>query len=197
MSDQTASMAKSYPSELIRNWALRDGTRVVIRPIRPEDRRIEKDFVHNLSGESKYFRFMSSVHDLSEGMLTRFTEIDYDTQMALIAVVAEGGRELEIGVARYVVNPDGESCEFAIAIADAWQRRGIGSMLMKCLMDAARDRELETMEGLVLASNHKMLALMDALGFKMEQSADDPAVRHVVKILTAIIPPAAIAPDAS
>ena len=172
-----------YPVELVQNWTLRDGTRVVIRPIRPQDRQIEQDFVHNLSDESRYFRFFNAVRDLSETALTRFTQVDYDREMALIALISENGREAEIGVARYAINPDGRSCEFAIVVADAWQRKGIGSKLMHSLMDAAGSRGLETMEGWVLAGNSRMLALMDALGFTIDASAGDPSLRHVVKKL--------------
>jgi acetyltransferase len=172
-----------YPVELVRIWTLRDGTRVVIRPIRPEDRQIESDFVRNLSDESRYFRFFNAVRELSETALTRFTQVDYNREMALIALICENGRETEIGVARYVVNPDGRSCEFAIVIADAWQRRGIGSKLMHSLMEAARRRGLETMEGWVLSGNTKMLALADGLGFTIDASAGDPSLRHVVKNL--------------
>jgi acetyltransferase len=173
-----------YPVELVQRWTLHDGTRVVIRPIRPEDREIEQDFVHNLSDESRYFRFFNAVRDLSESALTRFTQVDYDKDMALIAVISENGRETQIGVARYSINPDGKSCEFAIAVADAWQRKGIASKLMQSLMDAARTRGLEIMEGWVLASNGRMLALMDGLGFTMQANAGDPSLRHVVKRLT-------------
>ncbi|MGH8766972.1 MAG: GNAT family N-acetyltransferase [Burkholderiales bacterium] len=172
-----------YPVELVQSWTLRDGTRVVIRPIRPEDRQIEQDFVHNLSDESRYFRFFNAVRDLSETALTRFTQVNYEREMALIAVISENGRETEIGVARYAINPDGTSCEFAIVVADAWQRKGIGSKLMHSLMDAAGSRGLETMEGRVLAGNTRMLALMDALGFTIDASAGDPSLRHVVKNL--------------
>ncbi|HEX9452575.1 MAG TPA: GNAT family N-acetyltransferase, partial [Burkholderiales bacterium] len=119
-------MAKPYPSELVQRVTLRDGARVVMRPIRPEDRQIEKEFVQGLSDESRYFRFMSALRELNDTMLNRFTQIDYDQQMALIAVVCENAQETEIGVARYVVNADGTSCEFAIAVADAWQQRGVG-----------------------------------------------------------------------
>lgn len=173
-----------YPVELVQSWPLRDGTRVVIRPVRPEDRQIEQDFVRNLSDESRYFRFFHAVRDLSETALTRFTRIDYDREMALIAVVSEKGHETEIGVARYSINPDGRSCEFAIAVADAWQHKGIGSKLMQSLMDAARTRGLETMEGWVLSGNGRMLALMDALGFAIDANAGDPSLRHVVKKLS-------------
>jgi len=170
-----------YPVDLVQNWTLRDGTRMVIRPIRPEDRQIEQDFVRTLSDESRYFRFFNAIRDLGETALTRFKQIEYDREMALIAVVCENGRETEIGVARYSINPDGRSCEFAIAVADAWQRKGIGSKLMHSLMDAARSRGLETMQGWVLSGNTRMLALMDGLGF--DASAGDPSLRHVVKKL--------------
>ena len=172
-----------YPVELVQRRTLRDGTRVVIRPIRPEDRQIEKDFVHNLSDESRYFRFFNALRDLSEAALTRFTQVDYDKEMALIAVICDNGRETEIGVARYSVNPDGTSCEFAIAVADAWQRKGIGSNLMRSLMNAARGRGLEIMEGLILSGNARMLALMDGLAFTIDANAGDPSLRHVVKTL--------------
>lgn len=175
-----------YPHELIRHLTLRDGTRIVIRPIRPEDRAIEKEFVQNLSDESRYFRFLNAIRELSDRMLTRFTRIDYDGEMALIAVIRENGREVEIGVARYIVNPDGRSCEFAIVVADAWQHKGIGSRLMTQLIDAARDRGLQWMEGLVLASNHKMLSLMAALGFRIESAAGEPGLRRVVRQLGAL-----------
>ena len=174
----------------MQRWTLHDGTRVVIRPIRPEDRQIEQDFVHNLSDESRYFRFFNAIRDLSESALTRFTQVDYDRNMALIAVIIENGRETQIGVARYSINPDGRSCEFAIAVADAWQRKGIGSKLLHNLMDAARRRGLETMEGSVLSGNAKMLALMEGLGFTVEATAGDPTVRHVVRNLTTRVTPA-------
>lgn len=183
-------MAAAYPSELIWRWVLPDGTRILIRPIRPEDRHIEQEFVRNLSGESKYFRFMSAVNELSEGMLNRFTQIDYARELALIAVVTEDSHEKEIAVARYVTNPDGRSCEFAIVVADAWQRRRIGRTLMICLMRAAHSRGLQVMEGLVLSSNHKMLGLMDALGFTIRPAEGDPRMKNVSKNLTDVTVPA-------
>lgn len=192
MTSEAPAAEIRYPHELIRHLTLRDGTRIVIRPIRPEDREIEKEFVQNLSDESRYFRFLNAIRELSERMLNRFTRIDYQREMALIAVIREGEKEIEIGVARYIVNPDGRSCEFAIVIADAWQHRGIGSQLMAQLMEAARKRGLQTMEGLVLAGNHKMLSLMTALGFRIEAAAGEPTLRRVVKQLDAL--PAASMP---
>jgi len=178
-------MAKTYPSELVQNLTLRDGTHVIVRPIRAEDRQIEREFVQNLSNESKYFRFMGALRELSEPMLNRFTQIDYDREMALVAVVYENGQETEIGVARYVVNADEVSCEFAVAVADAWQRRGVGSTLILNLIAAARARGLQVMEGIVAAGNNKMLGLMNALGFRIRAEPGDASLKHVSKLLGA------------
>jgi acetyltransferase len=187
---QITAMAAAYPSELIWRWVLPDGTRVLIRPIRPEDRQIEQEFVRNLSSESRYFQFMSAVNELSEGMLNRFTRVDYARELALIAVVTEDFHEREIAVARYVTNPDGRSCEFAIVVADAWQHRQIGRTLMTCLILAAHSRGLQVMEGLVFSSNHKMLALMHALGFAVRSVENDPTIKHVSRSLTESTVPA-------
>jgi acetyltransferase len=178
-------MATSYPAELVQALTFRDGTRVIVRPIRPEDRQIEREFVLKLSDESRYFRFMSALRELNEAMLSRFTQIDYDREMALIAVICENGLETEIGVARYIINADGVSCEFAVAVADAWQHRGVGSKLILNLVEVARARKLQVMEGIVMAGNHKMLGLMSALGFSIRPEPGDAAVKHVAKQLGA------------
>ncbi len=169
-----------YPTHLESRVQLPEGIDLVIRPIRPEDAEIEQAFVRGLSSESKYFRFVSALQELSPSMLARFTQIDYDREMALIAVVEEDGRETEIGVARYVINPDGESCEFALVVADAWQHKGIGHRMMNALMDIARDKGLKTMEGEVLGSNRNMLGLVASLGFAVSE-ADEPTIRKVAR----------------
>jgi len=182
-----------YPAHLVSHWQLPDGTDISIRPIRPEDAEIEQAFVRRLSPQSKYFRFMQSLQELTPTMLVRFTQIDYDREMALIAVLGnrseadrtapEAGDETEIGVARYTINPDGQSCEFALVVADEWRRRGIGSRLMSSLIEIARARGLKTMEGEVLSGNAEMLGLVSRLGFSVQTSADDPSVRLVQRPL--------------
>ncbi len=119
---------------------------------------------------------------MSPEQLARFTQIDYDREMALIAVVEDDHGETEIGVARYVVNPDWRSCEFALTVADAWQHKGIGHRLMEALIDVARTKGLKSMEGDVLANNLNMLELVAGLGFSVAAREEDPAVKHVVKI---------------
>ena len=166
-----------YPPELETSWQMADGTNVTVRPIRPEDAGIEQDFVQQLSPESKYFRFMRSMDKLTPMMLARFTQIDYDREMALAAVVNEHTPDARIlGVARYVSNPDRQSCEFALTVTDAWQKKGIGRALMQRLMTIARDRGIEIMEGEVLSYNTKMLRLCERLDFRTVHNADEPDV---------------------
>jgi acetyltransferase len=172
-----------YPSHLVTRWQLPDGVDLTIRPIRPEDAEIEQIFVRSLSEEAKYFRFMDSLQELSQAMLVRFTQIDYDREMALIAVLEHDPQETELGVCRYIINPDGESCEFALVVSDEWQHKGIGHKLMGCLFDVARAKGLKIMEGEVLAANHSMLSLVTSLGFTVSTSAEDSAIKRVVKQL--------------
>lgn len=182
--DRYAHMAiYPYPTHLVSNWQLADGTDVIIRPIRPEDARIEQEFVRNLSEESRYFRFMNSVQELSESMLVRFTQIDYSREMALLAVTEEQGQEIELGVTRFAINPDGESCDFALVIADSMRGKGLGYKLMTALMDAARSKGLKVMEGEVLKNNASMLKLMKRLNFSIEANPEDDSVKKVSKVL--------------
>lgn len=169
-----------YPVELVTQWQLPDGTDVVVRPIQPEDAAMEQAFVESLSEESKYFRFMQSLDRLTPVMLARFTQIDYDREMAFVGVIDDGSPNAQmIGVARYMSNPDRHSCEFALTVGDAYRRQGIGRELMRRIMAVARDRGIEVMEGEVLSENTKMLALCKRLGFRV---ARDPAEADVVQV---------------
>lgn len=172
-----------YPADLARTRYLFDGSQVTIRPIRPDDAEKEQDFVRRLSKESRYKRFMGTLKELSPGKLKYFTEIDYDKHLAMVAIIDQGGEELEIGVARYVVAPGGEQCEFAIAIDDAWQGTGVAGILMLSLIEAARGRGLKTMTGQVLASNDKMLKFSRQLGFTAHHNPDDPETVRVERPL--------------
>ena len=167
-----------YPARFVREWPLADGRVVTLRPIRPEDAQIEHEFVKGLSDESRYFRFMDTLRELTPMMLLRFTQIDYDREMAFIATIEEGSREVEIGVARYITNPDGATCEFALVVTDAWQRRGLGRRLMELLIEVAQQRGLKEMVGHILSNNVSMLELCAGLGFDIAPSAEDPAQKR-------------------
>ena len=168
-----------YPKELVQRVDLRDGTELTIRPIRPEDAIIERNFVNGLSERSRFFRFMYALSQITPEALSRFTQIDYDREMALIAVIQEDGREKQIGVARYYTLPDQSSCEFAIVIADDWQARGVARRLMAALVDSARSGRHTRMIGTVLTENRRMLKFVESLGFRVEPNPDDPALMDV------------------
>ena len=172
-----------YPAHLIERIQLPDGTDLTIRPIRPEDAQMEQSFVRGLSEQSRYFRFMQAIKELSPEMLVRFTQIDYDREMAFIGVVEQPEGEVEVGVARYTARPGGEACEFAIVVADAWRNRGIGARLMRALMQNARERGFRIMEGEVLSANSRMLALTQSLGFRIHTDPQDPGIKLVEKRL--------------
>ena len=182
-----------YPVHLIQDWQMNDGKVVTIRPIRPEDADMEQEFVKNMSDESRYYRFMDTLRELTQTMLVRFTQIDYDREMALVATITKEVEdnvdgvepyEHQIGVARYVVNPDGESVEFALAVGDDWQKCGVGRKLMTALVDCARMKGYRAVVGDVLSTNSKMFRLMTSLGFTIHPHPDDTAVKRVVKPLT-------------
>ena len=99
--------------------------------------------------------------------------------MALIAVAEQQGKEIELGVSRFTINPDGESCEFALVVADNMSGKGLGSKLMTALLEAARSKGLRTMEGEVLKNNSSMLHLMSRLGFSAEVSREDDDIKVV------------------
>ena len=162
-----------YPSHLIHKVLLAGTQPCVIRPIRPEDSELERLFVEGLSENAKHYRFMNNFRKLPPEMLARFTQIDYDREMALIAVLTLNGEDIEIGVARYIINIDADSCEFAITVTDAWQGKGVAQILMGALMECARARGLQRMYGEVLADNHKMLRLARKLGFRVKRKPDD------------------------
>jgi acetyltransferase len=182
--DRYAHMAICpYPAHLVSHWQLDDGYDVTLRPMRPEDAELVQTFVRAMSEQSRYFRFMDALRELSPTMLSYLTQIDYDREMALVATVEEGGKELQIGVARYAINPDGKSCEFALAVADDWQGRGVGHKLMNRLMEVAREHGLEVIEGDVLAKNGSMIALAKSMDFAIEPIEDDPALRKMSRRL--------------
>jgi acetyltransferase len=156
---------------------------MVMRPIRPEDAEIEDEFVRNLSPESKYFRFMRALQELTPEMLVRFTQIDYNREMAFIATTEVEGKEKEVAVGRYVTNPDGQSCEFAVVVGDEWRGKGIGSRIMMALMEVAKSRGLRLMEGEILSENVNMLSLARRLGFTIRSVEDDSGVKQAVRQL--------------
>ena len=177
-----------YPARYEQLWPLRGGGEYTIRPIHPGDAQLLQELVQNLSPESRYFRFVSSLRELPPSLLSRLTLIDYDREMALVAIhrerVADAQGEVTVkkrivGVSRYITNPDKTSCEFSLVVADDFNGKGLGSRLMLSIMEEARDKGLDEIEGLVLANNPGMLKLMKGLGFTVKPFPDDPDFKLV------------------
>jgi len=175
-----------YPRHLAQLREMRDGREWLLRPIRPEDAEPLQTFIRNLSDESRYMRFVSMLRELTPRMLARYTRIDYHRELALVATIQEPnpdqrGRlnERIIGFAHYLRNADGRGAEYALVIGDEWQRCGLGSQLMRVLMEAAQEQGLTYIDGLVLGTNRPMLSLMTYLGFRIDPDAEDPGMRRV------------------
>lgn len=172
-----------YPYQLTQSFQLANGANITIRPIRPEDAVLEKDFHNRLSERTKYFRFMQALQELTPEMMVRFTQIDYDREMAFVAVTEDANLPSELGVGRYLMNPDGNSVEFALVVADDCQCLGIGSRIMRALIQTAKSKGMLFFEGEVLVINTPMLSLVKKLGFSIETIPDDSEVVRVVKDL--------------
>jgi len=181
-----------YPARYEQVLPLRGGGEYTVRPIHPDDADMLQRLMHDLSPESRYFRFVSSISELPPAMLARFTLIDYDREMALVAVLKErksnnDGEITEteriVGVSRYVTNPDQSSCEFALVVADDMNGKGLGSRLMERIMDVAREKGLAEIEGMVLSNNGPMLKLMRSLGFQVKPYPDDADFKLVTHSL--------------
>lgn len=173
----------SYPNYLVSEYQMPEGEKLLVRPIRPEDANVEQKFIRHLSDSTKRFRFMGILHGLSPEMLLRTTQIDYDREMAMVAVIQRDAKDFIIGIAEYVVNLDVHSCEFAVVVADEWQNKGIGSYLMRCLINAAETQNLKIMEGSVLSVNADMLKLATHFGFSIAQDEEDITLKVVTKSL--------------
>ncbi len=170
---------RPYPVSLEARVRLRDGAGLCLRPIRPEDARLEREFLASLTTETMRRRFMGTIRTLDAATLARFTQIDYDREMALVALDGTGAGAKAVAVCRYFTLPDGASCEFAIVVADAWQGRGLGRLMMMRLAAIARAQGRATMVGLVDAANEGMLKLCADLGFDIARDMDDGLLRRV------------------
>jgi acetyltransferase len=151
-----------YPAELESEIVLREGRRVRVRPIRPEDAELERRFFARLSARSRYHRFGQHLPELPPAMLARFTQLDYDRELALVAI----DRGEFIAVGRYAPNAEGTTAEFALTVADEWQGKGIGRALLEKLCTTARAAGYRALYGYVLAENSEMLELAKWLGFR-------------------------------
>jgi acetyltransferase len=158
---------------------------IQIRPLLPKDAPLLEEFLSRLSDETRYLRFLAIIRRFTPEQLEHLTHIRPDQDVALAAVNSNQTKEEILGVARYAGLSDPDTAEFALVVRDDLQGHGIGTALMQALIEIAHAHGLEYLEGLVLATNHKMLELMSHLGFRVMPDAQDPTMRRVVLNLAA------------
>jgi len=162
-----------YPTKYVSNWTMKNQTPVLLRPIKPEDEGRFNDLFKSLSPQTMHFRFFEIIKELSHETLTRFCNLDYDRE---IAIVAELSDKRIIGVGRLIVELDEKSGEFAVLVADQWQLKGLGSMLMDYIVTVARNMRLARIFATILPDNTKMIKLCEKKGFKIE-TLDEETVK--------------------
>lgn len=168
-----------YPAQYESQCSLDDGTRVYLRPIKADDIGHMAKMFEKFSPESIYFRFFSAMRAMPIDRLKEFCDIDYDNQMAVVAYVIEDGDESLLGVARYVVTPEEGGAEISVIVADAWQKRTIGTRLLQHLVRVAKDRGIDKFHGLIMSHNRKALGMLRNSGFEHQESAAGYDTRHI------------------
>jgi acetyltransferase len=168
-----------YPNQYTAPFTLRDGTQVTVRAIRPEDEPLIIALHGRHSERTIRMRFFSLVKTLSRDSLIRLCHLDYDREMALVAVETKQEQASILGVSRYYLLPETGEAEFALVVNDAHQRQGLGRHLMTRLIGIARERGVKKLVGQVLRENREMLALMASLGFSDPVTVDNDVVKVV------------------
>jgi acetyltransferase len=162
-----------YPAQYEVCTTARNGLRLLIRPIQPEDAQLFADLFKALSPTSVYYRFFRHMKMLTPEMLAMLTQIDYDREMALVAIDSSAVPEKMLGVARVIADPDGRHAEFSIMIGDAWQGQGVGAQLLLNLLKAARQQGMEKIWGTVLPENVHMQRLGRKVGFTVKFNSEE------------------------
>ncbi len=172
---------RPYPERLIRKDVLRDGTPVVLRPIKPEDEPLWLEMLGSCSKESIYSRFRYDFHFNSHEVATQFCYIDYDREMGIVAEIDEGGRKRLIGVGRLISDVDLEVAEYAVLVTDEWQNKELGHKLTAYCEEIARIAGIKKLYAETTRDNKGMITVFKKLGFSIEYGDDDNVA--VVKML--------------
>jgi acetyltransferase len=176
--DLPRAVIRPYPTQYVTQWAFRDGTPVTIRPIRPEDEPLLVRFHHELSDRSvifRYFHSMNLTQRTAHERLIRVCFNDYDRELALVveAKDPESQKPLILGIGRLSKVPGGHDAEFAIVISDSWQNRGLGTQLLRLLIQVARDENVQNLFGTIMAQNLEMRRVAEKLGFQLTGGLTD------------------------
>ncbi len=173
-SEKPFGHAGSDVASLRWNETLDNGTNLLIRAISKDDVELERDFIERMSPEARRMRFLAHINAPSDELLKSLTDLDFDREMALIATIDQHGSEVEIGVSRYATADDRTAGECAVTVADDWQHRGIGTLLMRRLIEVARTHGLKRLFSIDDPDNVKMQELAKDLGFTRHFDPGNP-----------------------
>jgi acetyltransferase len=165
-----------YPNQYKTMVTGKSGQRIFIRPIRPEDAPLLGGLFKAMSPQSVYFRFLKPVKELTPDLMVRFTQLDYDREIALVALDRSSGPDVMMGVARLYGEPEAELAEFSVAVGDPWQGQGIGAELLRRLIVIGREKRIKRIWGLVMRENTAMLELGRKLGWRIVEDSDSSQV---------------------
>jgi acetyltransferase len=165
-----------YPEKYIKKTALPDGTNVMLRPIKPEDEPLWLEMLGSCSKETIYSRFRYFFHWEAHEIATRYCFIDYDREIAIVAEITEGEKKQIAGIGRLIADPDHETVEYAILIADTWQQKELGNLITDFCLDIAGKWNLKRIVAQTTTDNNRMIAVFKKRGFEMTINNQDSTV---------------------
>ncbi|MFP3984535.1 MAG: GNAT family N-acetyltransferase, partial [Candidatus Bathyarchaeia archaeon] len=172
-----------YPKRYEWQIKLKDNRAILLRPIKPEDEPLENDLWKTFSEETQRFRFFSPMRTWSHATLVRYTNIDYDREIALVAILTENGKKKMIGVVRMIMEPpDFNAAEVAIVVGDPWQGLGLGSKMMDSIIEVAKDKNLDSIYGLMLRDNQRAIELFREKLFSVDYASVKKVVKATLKL---------------
>ena len=171
-----ARIPRRYPVELIDVLEPRGGCRITVRPVLPQDGPVLQAFVQNLSAESRQLRFMGGVSELPAALLERLTRIDYCSHLALLGEFFTDGVESVIAEARYAIEPGEDGAEFAVAVADEWQRLGLATEFLRRLWAHSVAAGIRRLNAVSLDTNERMIRFAQKSGFTITRAREFPGL---------------------
>jgi acetyltransferase len=185
--DLPHSAIRPYPTQYVSKWSLGDGMAIDIRPIRPEDEPLLVRFHQELSDRSVMFRYFHPIHlsqRIAHERLIRVCFNDYDRELALVAEGRrpDNGERFILGIGRMSKQPAGKDAEYAIVVSDAWQNRGLGTQLLKLLVDIARNEKIARLSGMIMSQNVEMQHVAEKLGFKLTRDLSESTLQASINL---------------
>jgi GNAT superfamily N-acetyltransferase len=171
-----------YPAQYEENVTLRDGSKVFVRPIRPDDEPMMRDMFYDFSEQTKYLRYHASLKSMPHNRLQVFCNVDYRTEMALVSLFGPPGNEQVVGVGRYMRDAEGDTAEVAFTVRDDWQRKGLGSYFFERLVQIGRENGISTFHAYVLVENSGMLKIFHRSGLVVETVNEGDVVRVTMRL---------------